>query len=435
MPKGQRPLVGPWLVHYNTWLRREPPDQPEMALAPKTPPHKWQFRARFRRQAFGWKSQPAMTRIKEAVAEIKKVARQDQTLAAAGAVLFLTKLSPAIEHVDGSSGAIGMAVNNAIAELVPIIARAPAEAKIRDQWLEEIWEAYQEDDIPYLESLGDYWGELCGSPEVASSWADRLESTCRMAWSPDPELRGYFKGTSNCLSCLLAAARYDELLELIKLAPHNMWYERQYGVKALAAMGKIDEAIRYAQNGDPRYDYPGAIARACEEILLACGRMDEAYSQYGLMANEANTNLAWFRAVAKKYPHKTPVEILDDLVDFTPGQEGKWFAAAKSMGLYDQAIALANRTPCAPQTLTRAARDFAAKEPAFAIEAGITALRWLAEGYGYDITSFDVRDAYSYAMQAAANVGREEETKRRIMDLVAQEAGAGGIVRKSLGIG
>ena len=32
--------------------------------------HKWVFRARFRRNAFGWKSQPAIKRIKEAVSEI-----------------------------------------------------------------------------------------------------------------------------------------------------------------------------------------------------------------------------------------------------------------------------------------------------------------------------------------------------------------------------
>src|SRR5690606_33917032 len=76
--------------------------------------HKWEFRARFRRHAFGWKSQPAIKRIKEAVAEIKKVARKDKVLAAEGAVLFLEKVSPALEHVDSSSGSIGTAVNNAI---------------------------------------------------------------------------------------------------------------------------------------------------------------------------------------------------------------------------------------------------------------------------------------------------------------------------------
>lgn len=78
----------------------------------------------------------------------------------------------------------------------------------------------------------------------------------------------------------------------------------------------------------------------------------------------AGTYLAWFRAVAKTYPHKPPADILADLVELTPGHEGKWFAAAKDAGLLDEAITLANRTPCDPRTLTRAARAFAEKNPA-----------------------------------------------------------------------
>jgi hypothetical protein len=87
----------------------------------KTTTHKWQFKARFRRHAFGWRSQPAVTRVKEAVSEIKKVARKDKMLAAEGAVSFLEKVSPALEHVDSSSGAIGTAVNNAIVALVDAV--------------------------------------------------------------------------------------------------------------------------------------------------------------------------------------------------------------------------------------------------------------------------------------------------------------------------
>lgn len=48
----------------------------------KTERHQWAFRTRFRRNAFGWKSQPAIKRIKEAVSEIKKVGRKDPVLAA-----------------------------------------------------------------------------------------------------------------------------------------------------------------------------------------------------------------------------------------------------------------------------------------------------------------------------------------------------------------
>lgn len=33
--------------------------------------HKWQFTSRFRRHAFGWRSDAPVQRIKEAIAEIK----------------------------------------------------------------------------------------------------------------------------------------------------------------------------------------------------------------------------------------------------------------------------------------------------------------------------------------------------------------------------
>jgi hypothetical protein len=395
--------------------------------------HKWQFKSRFRRHAFGWRSQPAIKRVKEAVSEIRKVARNNKVLAAEGAVVFLERVSPALEQVDSSSGAIGTAVNNAIAELVEIIASAPADRKTREKWLERLWEAHQDDEIPYIESLGDYWGELCASEETASQWADRLLDGCRMVWSSDPGLRGRFKGTTNCLSALLFAERHRELLDLLEMEPHRMWHYRRYGVKALAALGRKADAIRYAEQDSSLNESPIDVARVCEEILLSSGMVDEAYRRYGLLANRAGTYLAWFRAVAKKYPNRNPNAILQDLIAWTPGEEGKWFAAAKDAGLFDEAIALANRSPCSPQTLTRAARDFAVKNPHFATEAGMAALRWLVEGYGYEVTGLDVSEAYSFTMQAAENAGIAAETHRRIRALVAAEASRNRFVTSILG--
>jgi tetratricopeptide (TPR) repeat protein len=336
---------------------------------PKARAHHWEFTSRFRRGAFGWKSQPAIQRVKEAVSEIKKVARRDPVLAAEGAVMFLERVSPALEGVDSSSGAIGTAVNHAIEELVAIIAKAPADAKTREGWLERLWEAHANDAIPYIERLGDFWGELCTSPEIASAWADRLVRIVEMAWSPDPELRGFFHGTTACLSALLRAGRYEEILALLGKAPFVFWPYRQWGVRAFAARGRTDEAIRYAEASRGLNDSPVDIARACEEILLASGRVEEAYRRYALEATRGASYLATYQALARKYPQKGPEELLGDLVANTPGDEGKWFAAAKEVGLFDEAIRLANRAPCDPKTLTRAARDFADRRPEFAVEA------------------------------------------------------------------
>jgi hypothetical protein len=173
---------------------------------PETSQPDWEFVRRFRRHAFGWKgSRPAIQRIKEAVAEIKKVARHDPVLAAEGAVRFLEKVSPALEQIDSSSGAIGTAVNHAIEGLVPAISGAVVDAKTRDQWLERLWQAHADDGVPYIERLGDFWGELCVSKEVAADWADRLVGIVERSWSRDPSLRGYFHGTIACLSALLQA--------------------------------------------------------------------------------------------------------------------------------------------------------------------------------------------------------------------------------------
>ncbi len=396
--------------------------------------HKWTFTARFRRQAFGWRSRPAIQRVKEAVVEIRKAARQDPVLGAEGAVLFLEKISPAIERVDSSSGAIGTAVNNAIDVLVPIITKAPADGKLRDKWLKRLWRAVEEDDIPYIELLPDYWGSLCRTPELASFWADELIPPVRITWSRDRRAGGgYFKGTSACLSALLKAGRYEEILELLDLAPYKLWHDRKWGMKALADMGKKAAALRYAEESRGRNESNHIISEACEEILLASGMADEAYSRYAIEANRKTTYLATFRAIAGKYPHKEASDILADLVAGTPGAEGKWFAAAKSVGLYDEAIKLANRTPCDPKTLTRAARDMAATEPRFAVEAGMAALRWLVEGYGYEISGMDVRAAYDHTMKAAENAGCRPETLERIRKLVAGEVYGERFITKILG--
>ncbi len=360
------------------------------------------------------------------------MARKDPLLGAEGAVLFLEKVSPAIEQVDSSSGAIGTAVDRAIEALVAIIAAAPADQATRERWLARLWQAIEDDDIPYLETLGEHWGELCASREIASRWADELLPICRLVWSPDRSQHGYFKGTTLCLEALLAAGRHDELFDLLAMAPFKMWDHRQYAARALAAQGRTDDAIREAEGSRGLNDSPVAIARECEAILLAAGRTEEAFTRHALLANRATTYAAWFRAVAEKYPEKTAEEILDHLVAGTPGDEGKWFAAAKNAGLYDQAIALASRTPCAPQTLTRAARDFAEKQPRFAVAAGLLALYWLVLGHGYEVTGQDVLDAHDFTLAAAANAGCTEQTRARIAEMVASETIADRFVSRML---
>ena len=259
--------------------------------------------------------------------------------------------------------------------------------------------------MPYIEVLGDYWGELCVTPERASHWADEFLPVVESVWSPKASGHGFFKGTSACLASMYAAGRHQELLALLDKAPFKWWHDRRWGVKALAAMGKKAEAIRYAEESRGINDPGWQIAQACEAILLSSGLADEAYRRYAMTANQGTTNLATFRAIAKKYPSVPPEQILRDLIASTPGAEGKWFAAAKDAGLFDVAIELATRSPTEPRTLTRAARDYAEKRSDFALSAGLAALHWISRGHGYEITGGDVHDAYAAVMQAAAGAG------------------------------
>lgn len=392
--------------------------------------HKWTFASRFRRHAFGWRSRLPAKRVKEAVSEIKKVARKDPVLGAEGAVLFLEKVSPALEHVDSSSGVLGSAVDKAVAALVDVIASAEVDFTTRRKWLERLYLAHEEDRIPYIECLGDFWGELCVTPDLASFWADELLSTTRMALSPDPELRGFFHGTIACLSALFAAGRHQEIVDL--LGEREIWHYQRWKVRALAAMGKTDEALTFAESCRHQSTSDYWIDMECEEVLLASGRTEEAYRRYGLNANRSGTYVGWLRAVARKYPDRDPADILKDLIDLTPFEEGKWFAAAKSIGLYDEAIALANTSPTSPQTLTRAARDFSGDRPEFALEAGLAALKWLARGYGYDVTYVDVAEAVAYTLDAAKGAGRTESVLKRITQIAKEESQQETFVTKAI---
>lgn len=393
-------------------MTKAPSDTPTL-------PHKWQFATRFKRNAFGWRPDMPIQRIKEALAEIELVGKKDPVLAAEGAIVLLGKLSPALMGVDSSSGALGSWVNRTIETLAPVIANAQVTPAIRKKWMRRLWQALDEDEMPYIESLGDYWGELCAGPELASTWADELLPTVQSVWSPTAPGHGYFKGTTACLSALLAAGRHEELLALIATKPHPWWHDRRWGVKALVAMGRRAEALRYAEEPVVINDPLWQIAQTCEEILLSSGMADEAYRRYGLVANESATNLATFRAIYKKYPHKLPADLLHDLVASTPGDEGKWFAAAKDAGLYLVAIDLIKRSPADPRTLTRAARDFCSSQPDFASECALAALHWISRGHGYEITAGEVQEVFDALITAThATGGDVQRAKTQVQDLI-----------------
>jgi tetratricopeptide (TPR) repeat protein len=344
-------------------------------------------------------------------------------------------VSPAVQNVDSSSGALGSATYSAVEALVPIIAAAPVSDAVRAKWLERVFEAIQEDDPPYIGSLGEHWGVLCVTPERASRWADELLPTLKRV--TDERKRGvfaWFKGTDLCYSALFKADRHDELLGLLAADPHPIWPYLIWGGRVHAARGQVDEAIAYLQSRVGINTPEGALARFAEEVMLRAGRRADAYERYAIAANQANSRLATYRAIAKKYPEIEPNRLLRDLIASMPGEEGKWFATAKSLKRLDLAIELAWRSPCEPKTLTRAARDHLGTEPAFAGEAALAALHWMSLGHGYELTVADVQEAYRYAMEAAQSVRQADQIRMRLERVFAGDGPTAKWMRRAIGL-
>lgn len=206
------------------------------------------------------------------------MARTDPALAGEGAVLLLEKLSPAINQIDSSSGALGNATNGVVERMVPLIAAAPVPRRVREKWLDRLLDAIENDDPPYIESLGEHWGALCVDPMLASHWADQLLPLVRHVLA---DRRSgsycYSKSGTLCYSALFHAGRFDDLLAVLALDPKPYWHDQQWAAKALAARGDVDGAVNLMEGLRSRYAPDMALSAVAEQLLLDAGRVDEAY--------------------------------------------------------------------------------------------------------------------------------------------------------------
>jgi tetratricopeptide (TPR) repeat protein len=276
---------------------------------------------------------------------------------------------------------------------------------------------------------------LCASEATASAWADQLLPLLRSVLRE--RQRGsfaFFTGTSLCYSALFKAGRHDEILALLNTDRHPIWPYLVWGGRVLAARGQIDEAIAYVNQRAGSSTSADSLACFAETLLLQAGRRAEAFDRYALLANQANTHLSTYRALAKKYPEIPPQRLLTHLVQSTPLSPGKWFATAKTLKLYDEATRLAWASACDPHTLLRAARDHEIKQPAFAMECALAALHWMAHGHGYELTPLDVRQAHQLAMEAATACQQPERAQGFVDEMLASERPSAQWMRNALGV-
>jgi hypothetical protein len=188
--------------------------------------------------------------------------------------------------------------------------------------------------------------------------------------------------------------------------------------------GKLQESLDYAEyilsqqrtnNSDHEID------SFCESVLIDMGKIEEAYEKYGLKVLLYGTNLNIYRGVCKKYPTIDKRKVLLDLIE-KRGIKGKWFAAAKTAGQLDIALECAETGYSDPSTLLRATRDFAEKNPEFALQVGIEAVMIYLTGSFYDpIAPIDIRAAFTKLMSATSkSEGRQwvqaELSKRVLRD-------------------
>jgi hypothetical protein len=256
---------------------------------------------------------------------------------------------------------------------------------------------------------------------LASHWADQLLPLVRHVMADRRNgTYAYSRSGSLCYSALFSAGRFDDLLAVLALDPKPYWHDQQWAAKALAARGDVDGAVKLMEGLRSRYAPDRALSAVAEQLLLDAGRVDEAYARYAIQATSANTNVATCRAIAKRYPGIEPSRILGDLIASTPGEEGRWFATAKTLKPYELALALARRAGVDPKTLVRAARDHLESQPAFALEVALAALYWIARGEGYELTGADVAAAGDHAAAAAAALGTGVLMHERIAANVAR---------------
>ncbi|MEZ4376104.1 MAG: hypothetical protein R3B07_35185 [Polyangiaceae bacterium] len=341
--------------------------------------------------------------VKAALSELKQAARKEPKLAFLGCLNLLERL--------GTKGSEYDEVLASIATWLPQVQKRAAEPRRAGDWQERLFSALTKNP-ERLGALAPQWGRFCLNKASAMRWADRIRKELNGRWEPPHLVTAY-------LRCLLPAERYAELLEALDDLPSPSWEERLLGVTALAAGGDPDAAVSYAElHGQDST----AVAQACEKVLIDAGRRDEAYARFALRAGEAPTYVAWFRAVRKKYPARNPQGILADLVATTPDEPGKWFAAAKDAELFQEAVELVQKSQADVRTLLRAAHDYAEKQPWFAMEAGLAALRWMLEAPHFEITNTEIWNAYNATRVAANAAELRDQAMDRLRELLGRDS-------------
>ena len=115
------------------------------------------------------------------------------------------------------------------------------------------------------------------------------------------------------------------------LDPHPIWPYLVWGARVLVARGEIEPALACLQAHGGITAPEAATARFCEEALLQAGRQTDAYERFAIWPirlwapapTQANSHLATYPAIAKKYPQVDADRVLScgqSQLAATPGE-------------------------------------------------------------------------------------------------------------------
>jgi hypothetical protein len=103
------------------------------------------------------------------------------------------------------------------------------------------------------------------------------------------------------------------------------------------------------------------------------------------------------------------------------GNERRYFAAARKIGMIKLALEIAEKYDVEPKTLTTACKDYLEKDPELSLKFGLMALQRYADGYGYEPEYTDVQKCYDYIQLAAESTDKKNEISSKIENMVQND--------------
>lgn len=400
-------------------------------MNPPTPKHAWTFARHFRAHAYGWKgSRLAAKRLREAVTEIRAVARKDAALGMEGAVLLVERFVAAVCNVDDSWGVLGTALNREFERLQPVLSAPSVEARWRRALLRRLLDAWHADEYGYLAILPEVFPRFVSTPEEArdliADFERRAEEHDRRAeqiqavefgWSYPATVERVARDAYRQMAAELEL-RFLNPQRALELALAHDFYDGGVTLaRALLTQGRRDDAWAVLQAGlsDPRG--LSRLQATWFTLLVEAGELEAAY-ETGVRRLADRVTLEQFRRICKGLPDVDRARLAHDALALTPEHEkGRWFATLNSLALFDVAAELARDHEVAPETALRAATRFRGTQPVLAFESYVAAARgialWGEHQNDWYLAELVVRPALVFA----ESLGRRDDMLARLRSL------------------